>query len=295
MNKCTKCSKKFKTDTRKVGCGFCGKWFHIECEKVSEQLFDVLTENPQIHWYCAKCNDKAPEVMAVIQKCTKENADVRKEMADLKDEIKKIKEGRDEDFVEVVRRIVKKEIDEEREQVMPAAAVEIPGTTPEEIREIAKKEIIETNDKKVRESNIVLSGITEEADVNTEIQDLLTYLDASVEVNLIKRLGKDKKEGKKRLVLVKLGNKKERNDIFEKAKKLKDEERWKNVYINKDMTKEEMKQAYDLRVELRKRREDEAAAGGNAKFVISKGKVVKKASDREPETAEDGIQANTTA
>ena len=73
-----------------------------------------------------------------------------------------------------------------------------------------------------------------------------------------------------------------------------DEERWKNVYINKDMTKEESKQAYDLMVELRKRREEEAAANGNAKFVISRGRVLKKASDCEPETAEDGIQANAS-
>ena len=66
---------------------------------------------------------------------------------------------------------------------------------------------------------------------------------------------------------MKLANKKERELVLDKAKLLRDEERWKYVFINKDMTKEESKKAFDLRVELRKRRAAETAANGNEIFI----------------------------
>jgi hypothetical protein len=34
------------------------------------------------------------------------------------------------------------------------------------------------------------------------------------------------------------------------GKKLKEEDRWKNIYINKDMTEAEREQAYKIRKEL---------------------------------------------
>ena len=60
-------------------------------------------------------------------------------------------------------------------------------------------------------------------------------------------MGREKIDGKTRPVWVKLGSKKERNTVLEKAKKLKAEKRWENIYINRDMTEDERKQAYNLR------------------------------------------------
>ena len=291
---CTKCNKNFKTGVPKVGCGFCGKWFHIVCEKVSEELFNLLAENPQIHWYCEECNRKAPEVIAVIQKCTKDNEDMKKEITEMKGEMKKLREGTDEELLETIRRVAKEEIEKEKENAPPLPTVDNPRPTVEEIRELAKKEIHESNDKKGRESCIVLAGIIEQKEAETEVADILTHLGVDVHVFGIRRLGKDPIPGKNRQVWVKLANKKERELVLDKAKLLRDEERWKYVFINKDMTKEESKKAFDLRVELRKRRAAETAANGNAIFVISRGRVIKKAEDREPATEEDGSQADPT-
>lgn len=286
MTKCNKCTKNFKAGACKVGCGFCGEWYHIGCGNISEQLFNVMSKNPQIHWYCEDCNAKAPDVLAVVQKCVKGNEDLKKEMESIQKVVNDMKAGKDEDFEDVIKRIVKKEIEKERANVITTER----NSTPEAIREIAKKEVQENNDKKGRESNLVVAGIDEEKDATKEIEDLLSYLNVTVEVDGIRRMGKERKEGKHRQVWVKLASKNERNSVLEKANKLRNENRWKNIYINKDMTEAERKEAYDLRVELRRRRQAEEETGGNGKFAIFRGKVIKKASDREPAEEEDGIQ-----
>ena len=73
---------------------------------------------------------------------------------------------------------------------------------------------------------------------------------------------------------------------------MRNDDRWRDVYINRDMTEEERKDAYNLRVELRKRRQEEEAKSGSTKFVIYRGKVIKKGNLRETDDEEDGIQTD---
>ena len=283
MSKCNKCNKNFLPRSRKVGCGFCGKWYHIDCGNVTEQLFNIMSENPQIHWYCTNCNEKATEILAVVQNCVKETEDVKKDVKNLQGQVKGIKEGTDETFMEMIRKMVKEEIDKERENAVPTV-----HQSSEAVREIARKEVRENNDKKGRENNIVISGIDEEADEEKEVEDLLTFLGVAVEVNAIRRMGKEKKADRIRNVWVQLASKKERNSVLDKAKNLRNEDKWNAVYINRDMTEEERKEAYNLRVELRKKRREVREANGSEEYIIFRGRVIKKGTEREQETEEDG-------
>ena len=52
MNKCAECKVKFKNGAKKIGCGFCGKWFHVDgnCTDINLQLYELLTKEDQLHW-----------------------------------------------------------------------------------------------------------------------------------------------------------------------------------------------------------------------------------------------------
>ena len=80
MNKCAECKVKFKNGARKIGCGFCGKWFHVDgnCTDINLQLYELLTKEDQLHWYCKSCNEIAPEVLGSLRKCIEENVQIRK-------------------------------------------------------------------------------------------------------------------------------------------------------------------------------------------------------------------------
>lgn len=301
MKNCSQCSKKFKNGDCKIGCELCGKWFHISCNDVTEELWKAITESEQCHWFCQKCNQNAPEILSIARKAVKEIAENKSKIEAVQKDVKTIIDGTNPGFTETIKRIVvdtiKDETDPSFKETVKKLVLEtnqennVNGgqrNTKETVRKIAIREIQENNDKKGRECNVVVSGLDEEIDAEEEIPNILSKLDVTVEVEGIRRMGKDKEEGKTRLVWVKLGNKKQRNMVLENAKKLKREEQWKKVYINKDMTDEERKQAYLLRKELRERRNQEERDSGNRKFVIHRGRVVEKEeNDREP--SDDGI------
>ena len=88
-------------------------------------------------------------------------------------------------------------------------------------------------------------------------------------VNLI-RLGK-RTGSSARPLLVKLGGEEDRIEILRLAKGLRHSTRFKNVFINRDMTENERESDRRLREELKeKRRADEGSS-----FVIRKGKVIR--------------------
>ena len=155
------------------------------------------------------------------------------------------------------------------------------------MKKIAVREIRGNNDRKGRECNFMVSGIDEEKEAEEAIPSILSALGVTVEVEAIRRMGRDKEEGRNRLVWVQLSSRSQRNSVLEKAKKLKPVDEWKTVYINKDMTEAERKQAYQLRKALRDRKEKEQEEGGSRVFVIHRGRVIEKATNREP-ADEDG-------
>ena len=98
-NKYSSCNKTFKVGKHKIGCEFCGNWYHLECENVSTDLWKVISDNNQAHWFCKKCNEKAPDVLAIVQKGVQETQELRKEVQTLTETVKSMKEGGDDDFI----------------------------------------------------------------------------------------------------------------------------------------------------------------------------------------------------
>ena len=303
MNKCPTCKIEFKRGAEKVGCGICGNWFHLECANMSKDVWKLMSKETQIHWYCKKCNNIAPEVLQALQKCITSNVEIKKQIGNVKAEMKAMKEGKDETFNLAMKQIAKEVFEENIPVVKQIANAVFEENKPEEVEAeirpevvkiIARNEVHENNDKKGRERNIVISNLAETFEAEGEVEKILTYLDVPVQVEVIRRMGRERKPGKIRPIWVKLADKKERNAVLDKAKKLRDREEWKKVFINKDMTDAERTEAFNLRQELRERRRQEGVEQGRSKFVIHRGRVVNKENrPREPAQPRDGnLQQN---
>ena len=63
--KCGTCKKDLTDEQKAIGCDKCLIWHHIECENMSENLYDMIAETEEddgIRWYCKTC--KKDEISA---------------------------------------------------------------------------------------------------------------------------------------------------------------------------------------------------------------------------------------
>ena len=102
------------------------------------------------------------------------------------------------------------------------------------------------------------------------------------------RVGKEKKK-----VVVKISNPEVRREMLRKARHLKDvpEEVMGRVYLAPDRTREEQKQDYELRCELRKRRQEAKDRGSQSRYFLRRGKIVEENGKEAAEAADAGEQA----
>ena len=75
-------------------------------------------------------------------------------------------------------------------------------------------------------------------------------------------------------LLVRFHTKRIRDCILKNANFLRGSENFSDVYINKDLTKLQMEEQYELRKELRRRREMDLEENGFTNLVIHKGKIM---------------------
>ena len=91
------------------------------------------------------------------------------------------------------------------------------------------------------------------------------------EIIQVVRLGKKRDDDKPRPLLIRLGSEKEKWSILGRSKNLRNSSKYGNIYIARDMTKEERKDDFTLRQDLKKKKER-----GDNSWVIKNGKVIKK-------------------
>jgi len=118
---------------------------------------------------------------------------------------------------------------------------------------------IENDDIKKRECNVIISGLTNstgdniEKDDETKIENLFAAISfEKTKMKRSKRFTNEKNNGKPNLVLVELNNKEDRFSIMKAAKSLKDNETYKDVFINFDLTPAQRV----MQMELNKKRKE---------------------------------------
>ena len=65
---CHDCNLEVKNNDRGIECDICKGWYHKECQKVSDALYQVLIseEQQQISWYCSSCQRGAKAIMSQL-------------------------------------------------------------------------------------------------------------------------------------------------------------------------------------------------------------------------------------
>ena len=229
-NKCNSCKKNVTKDDKGVACEYCNQWYHSRCAEVSDALYELMSaQGEQIHWFCNACNGKAVDVIKLVQGM-KERQDQIEERLDTLDEkvdtVLEIKEPYDKKL----RSIIREEFHEEKDKIARKPFLVIKGLQEAENEEGSQ----EVDKQKVEE---MMGKILEEEEE---------------QIAKVDRMGK-RQNGRNRPLRVQLKDPGKRGKILSATKKLRESEKWKEVFISPDLTRKEREQGKLLRDKLKER------------------------------------------
>lgn len=269
--KCGKCRKNVTSNQKGLNCEYCSVWFHIECEEIGEEQYEFIRkQGEQLHWFCRGCNPKALDVMKLVQGLKDKHDELQCKIEQLENKVETIEEVRGK-FRERVNDVVREEIYEAKERESRITNVIIKN-----LEEIEDDVIIE-DDKDSDDETEEVETETGNGDdmvpksdldqVNHLLKDVLELNDVVVEE--VKRVPERKIDGKKRMIIATMKDKAMRDRVLKSAKKLRQIRDWDHVYLAPDLTKRDREQDYQLRQELKHRRET-----GEKNLIIRRGKII---------------------
>lgn len=313
-NNCPDCKKVVGDSDHGLQCEVCELWFHIGCQGITEESYESLKLIATAHWYCSRCDKGVAKILkslAVVQgkqeKLEKELNEVKKDKNVLRDKIIEV-----EDEVKKVRELLK-ETDVKLETLIESKLVEgidkrVEVKVEAKLAEGIEKKWVDIKVKNVKEdveesieidkrrNNIVFHGVKEQGPVEVmNLDDLLVSdfaktpdqelveeilkvglrIDASRHIEEVQRIGRYD-SGKIRPIRVRIRTFEARNEILKRAHNLKDCNEFKKVYIAPDLTRKQQLLDKDLRMNVKKFREE-----GHLNVKIKGGKVVKSGSENQ--------------
>lgn len=278
---CGKCILEVKNDQPALGCAKCNKWFHIACEKISSKLYLALQEQEEgeentLPFYCRDCKKQ-------IDAYSKKINELEERIKDLE---KRSEPGNTPQTMEKMTGVLERVMNrldqlEEKLRMQDAKMKEREQDKEEIVNEVMRKfeEVRkEEADKERRKNNIVIynvpesendSAINDTQQCDRLIRNKLKLEDYEV-VDVV-RLGR-REENKIRPMLVKLGNHHQKWKIMGSARMLKDDPNitYKKMRIVPDMTKKEREENWNLRNELKQKRD-----AGEQGWYIRRGQLVR--------------------
>ena len=257
------CDKVIGGKEKSIECEACLEWYHPKCQDLcGEALNAINTYN--LLWICNYCRKRLSGILDMgkrVEACI-ERAE--------KNIVRVVSENKKETAEEVEKK-VQGQIKKMEEQVTKQL-----DTTSENL-----KKVVQTKDERMeRSNNVIIHGLSEskktdagqrrEEDKQKVMEIAKAVCGQDVKLNIagaIRLRGKqgEKQEGRPSLLLVKFETKEEANKLFQERLGLRDAG-FANVYINRDLSKEEREKQHKLRVELRTK--------GKETHRIFRGKVV---------------------
>jgi hypothetical protein len=76
---CITCGRKVKDEDSSLQCEVCEGWCHAQCEKISEDVFQVL-QRENIHWYCLTCNKSLGTILTTMKRILLNQEDTENEL-----------------------------------------------------------------------------------------------------------------------------------------------------------------------------------------------------------------------
>jgi len=89
---CIICGSKVKEKEPSLQCEICECWSHAQCEKISEEVMQVL-QRENFHWYCMKCNSGVGKMLKVVMKMQQRMDVVEDCVRKVDEKIEKIRDG----------------------------------------------------------------------------------------------------------------------------------------------------------------------------------------------------------
>lgn len=234
---CATCNQIADYNTKSVLCELCELWFHSECQQIPTKTYKALKDdnNDHLTWYCKSCK--------IVSK------GILKKLSNLEKDIQELR--------------VQVTTPQQNNQAKP----EVSYAT------MVKKVLNEESNLKKRAKNFIIKGATPKppAEEKVFVQNMIEALNIEVasETIVVKHIGNVHTNGQQ-LIHVTLESEVDRNKILRMAKKLKEIPAYRDMYINKDLTKEEIETQYNLRQELKKCR----AENESIKYVIRNDRIV---------------------
>ena len=279
--RCGECRKTVGKNAKGVQCEHCLLWFHCACENVSDETYKILGQE-KVHFYCGRCDKAVMKLMHVLvdiqERQERLEQDVIRMKRDMDDELRKVKEElselrkikplSDSDQIHVNDEEVKR-LQEEIGEVRNTVENRMDKTVKH-----VKEDLEEALEIERRKCNLIIHGV-EESDAEKDVEAVINilgeglHLDFERHVDKVMRIGRltPGKVRPVRLLLKKLDSKKE---ILSRAKQLKMNESFKRMFISPDLTRRQQEFDRDLRVQLKRIREE-----GENEARIKSGKIIK--------------------
>lgn len=241
---CNGCKGVVDENTKALQCEFCAIWFCLVCSDVPEVVYDLakLNKIPGFVWTCNSCIHAIPtfkNIEKVMNGVKDEQVTCRADIDKLNVKVEKLEDSIEDKVYEAV--------EEYRNRESRKCNIIL--------HQIAESDKEDSKDRKAHDTKMVHKVLAA-----IEVED--------VEIQSVVRLGKRDPFGD-RLMKVSLGSVKQKSESLRNAKKLRNTNKWKEVYITPDMTPKEREQSKILRAELKRRREE-----GEERLVIRRGKII---------------------
>jgi hypothetical protein len=251
---CGKCTQACASSDNSISCDKCGSWYHQKCAGLNNQEFKCLgKQNSPILWFCPECQPMLRQQSQTDHTVNGKLDTILTLLTTLNTRIATL-ETRDAASTEYIdKRIDEKVHDAFREEM----------------------------DKERRKCNLIIHGLEENANGDLseqKLQDEGRVKDAlySIKAELtavpteLTRLG-EKKPGRIRPVRITVNSITAKRDILSKARLLRENASFDNVYIGPDLTFKEREANTVLVKELKTRRD-----AGERNLMISRGKIIAK-------------------
>ena len=242
---CLRCRKAVTKNSKSVKCGTCQLWVHTECEKMSDEMYNLLAQQRAIMWFCDSCLASAAKIEQTVKTYVEQIKEVEKRVAGIEQTVKGIDRRTEKVEEQLKGRDDKldKKIDKNSEDLCE-----------------------EMSERELRKNNAILYKVPELEGENVSGRDKYdwdkkTCLNIFKALNLrfdeddikfCKRLG-DK--GISRPLILGFFSESDRNKFLRKSKDL-DKTFFKEVNAAPDLTKRQREREQRLKREAEKRNEE---------------------------------------
>lgn len=202
--KCGSCLKAVLDQESGVMCEICNNWYHCRCQGIGDQLYSILNQYAELHWFCKGCQAGADKLLALLTRMqtkvdkledelARTQFDIRSEMTNAIQQLKTDLAGVNHRCDEYEKKVeeYKKEMNDMIAEKLPDMVADINNDSTPSWSEIVAKEIdtrmssvsaevatlqqqtkIIQQDKQEQEeidrrkTNLILHGMVEAADAN---------------------------------------------------------------------------------------------------------------------------------